>query len=40
VMTLFVKDFEYSDPKTAVSINVYRCVAVAKVKSTQCLCGL
>jgi hypothetical protein len=40
VMTLFAKDFEDSDRKTAVSTNVYRCVAVAKVRMDQCLCRL
>jgi hypothetical protein len=39
-MTSIAKDFEAFDPKTAISTNVYWCVAVAKVKSTQCLCGL
>jgi hypothetical protein len=39
-MTLIVKDFEDFDPKTAVLTNVYGCVAVAKVKSDQCLCAL
>jgi hypothetical protein len=36
-MTQFIKSFEDFDPKTAVLINVYGRVAVAKVKKDQCL---
>jgi hypothetical protein len=39
-MTKNARDFEDFDPKTVISINVYEHVAVAKVKSTQCLWGL
>jgi hypothetical protein len=39
-MTLIAKDFEDFDPKTAVSTNVYGCVAGPEVKNYQCLCGL
>jgi hypothetical protein len=40
VMTINAKDFEDFDPKTAVSTNVYWCVAGPKVKNRQYLCGL
>jgi hypothetical protein len=36
-MTQIAKDFEDSDPKTAVSANVYGYVTGPKVKMTQCL---
>jgi hypothetical protein len=39
-MTLFAKDFEDIDPKTAVSTNVYGHVTGPKVKMDQYLCGL
>jgi hypothetical protein len=40
VMTSFVKDFEDSDPKTAISTNVYGYVTGTEVENTQCLRGL
>jgi hypothetical protein len=39
-MTLFAKDFEDLDPKTAVSTNVYRYVAGPEVQNHQCLPAL
>jgi hypothetical protein len=39
-MTQIAKDFADFDPKTAISTNVYRCVAVPEVQDRQCLCEL
>jgi hypothetical protein len=39
-MSQIAKDFEFFDPKTAVSTNVYGCVTGTEVKNRQCSCGL
>jgi hypothetical protein len=39
-MSYFVKEFEYFDPKTAISTCVYGHVTGTEVKKSQCLCGL